>query len=79
MTVLLTDWIPGRFVVTGKVVDKKGVEVVFDESHVVGVGAFGDNLVDSVASEGVCGVGVDVSDTCVVARHEKLKLGRKLD
>ena len=49
--------------------DKKGVEVVFDESHVVGVGAFGDNLVDSVASEGVC-FGVDVSDT-YVAEHEK--------
>ena len=69
----------GLPIVTGEELDKNGVEIVFDESHVVGVGAFGDNLVDSVASEGVCGVGVDVSDTCVVARHEKLKLGRKLD
>ena len=68
----------GLPIVTGEELDRNGSEVVFDESHVVGVGAFGDNLVDS-ASEGVCGVGVDVSDTCVVARHEKLKLGRKLD
>ena len=59
----------GLPIVTGEELDRNGSEVVFDESHVVGVGGFGDNLVDSVASEGVC-FGVDVSDTCV-AEHEK--------
>ena len=59
----------GLPIVTGEELDRNGSEVVFDESHVVGVGVFGDNLVDSVASEGVC-FGVDVSDT-YVAEHEK--------
>ena len=60
----------GLLVATGEELDRNGTEVVFDESHVVGVGAFGDSLVDSVASsEGLCGFGVAVTDTCV-AGHE---------
>ena len=58
----------GLLVVTDEELDNNGSEVVFNESHVVGVGVVGDSLVDSVAIEGIC-FGVDVSDTCV-AGHE---------
>ena len=48
----------GLLVVTDEELDNNGSEVVFNESHVVGVGFCGDSLVDSVAIEGI---GVDVS------------------